>query len=126
MRQGTHLSIMEASDRGKAFCPAISANFEKLDTHNHDGVNSEKVASQSVVKTEVILAEADWVGEQRGFKQTVALPSGFLFDTTDLYFIVSTGARQGQRINPTIVKVNDTSFDVYVTGGNYDLKVIYS
>lgn len=126
MRQGNYLSIMEAADRGAVFCPAISANFETLDTHKHDGLDSEKISAQNITKSEQILTEGSWVADPRGYKQTITLPTGYLYDTTEFKFVVNTGPLAGAQIRPTLVKINDTSCDVHVTFGNYDLKVVFS
>jgi hypothetical protein len=126
MRQEKHLLIPEAGDRGKTFCPSISQNMEILDSHTHNGSDSDKISSENVLKSNIVLAEGDWASNERGFKQSVSLPTGFTFDEVDLVFTINTGPLLGQRITPTIVKTSSSTFDVFVTLGNYDLKVVFS
>ena len=123
MIQGNFLKIPQTGDRGNSFCPALSTNMEVLDTHSHNGVNSEKIASSSITKPEIILASNAWVLDGADYKQTVTLPNGYDFDKTHIKFVISSGDDQGSVIHPTVVKISSSTFSVYVMKA-IELKVL--
>lgn len=126
MIQGTHLKIPVAGDRGSVFGPAISENFETLDTHNHDGNNSPLITSKSIVKSSVNLLSANWVDTGTDYRQLVTLPGGYEFDTSNIKAIITSGTYIGNEFLPTITKVSSTTFYLHCMYGNVDVKVVIS
>lgn len=125
MLQGTYFKIPETGDRGSVFCPAISENFETLDGHNHDGVNSSLVSSKTIEKGTATLLIAEWVLNAQGeYEQEITLASGYAFDTILTKFIIASGPNLGHEIHPTVIKSASNKFKVGVMDNTFDLKVV--
>jgi hypothetical protein len=114
MIQGTFLKIPTQGDKGSSFCPAITEDLTILDSHNHNGTNSEKIAANSINKPELILASNGWVLSGGDYKQTATLPNGYDFDKTNFKFVINSGSEAGSVIHPTVVKKTNSTFDVYI------------
>ena len=113
MITGTHLKIPETGDRGSVAHPAISANFEKLDTHNHNGVNSDRIGTENFTKGSRTVVVADWSVHASGdFVTNITLPSGYEFDDTLLKFVIASGPGSGGEVFPTIVKTDINKFNI--------------
>lgn len=124
MQTGKHFSWPTAGDRGSQFGPVIETAFNTLDTHNHDGLNSEKLAPTNVAKHEEILATANWAQDGEEYKQTFNLPSGYAYDTSLFKFIIASGSLSGIAINPTVTKVTASQIIISCSQGDFDLKVV--
>ena len=125
MQQGEFLKIPETGDRGSVFCPAISENFETLDEHNHDGVNSPLISSKTIEKSTTNLLIAGWTLNAQGeYEQEITLATGYAFDTVLIKCIIASGPYLGYEINPTIIKTGTNKFKVGVLDNTFDLKVV--
>lgn len=125
MQIGDFLKFPETGDRGTVFCPAISENFETLDIHNHNGVNSPLIVSSAISKTEINLLIAGWSLHSSGdYRQLVTLTGDYTFDNSVIKCVIASGSNLGREINPTIEKVTSTTFYVYVYTNTYDLDVV--
>lgn len=112
----------ETGDKGRSFFPALSANAQIQNDHNHQGTDSSKLtaaACESVVTT--ILA-ASWVHLGGGnYRAVVTLPAGLDFDTCYPTFRMTSGAI----LHLTADKINDTSFYAYINDA-IDVLVVYT
>lgn len=77
----------ESGDKGSVFFPALEANFQQLNDHTHNGINSEKLTTtSSVVLTGTVLS-ASWVSVGGGvYRQILTLPSGLQYDQVVVAF----------------------------------------
>lgn len=125
MIQGTYLQIPSPADRGTTFCPAISSNFASLDTHSHNGLDSPLISAKSLAKGTINILSTSWIacGENE-FSQIVTMPSGYLFDSSIIRFIISSGDFVGCEVSLSPKKISTNSFEVYTSFPNLNLKVI--
>lgn len=116
--------IPDAGERGVPLFEIIEENFTRLDSHNHDGVNSPLLTAQAFVGVQQTILAANWVsyGGPIGFyRQLVTVSPGFLFNTTKIAFRTSSG----QFIYPTVERVSNTTYYVYTTDNTQDFIAIY-
>ncbi len=112
----------ETNDKGPAVFPALEADIQQLNDHNHDGANSALLTAQSIVGSPQTLLAANWVALGGGnFKQTVAMLPGFIFDTTTMSF----RDPDGTYIMPSVKKVSPTSFDVFTNDSTINMYILY-
>ena len=124
MIQGSFLKWPSAGDRGASFCVDISNNFSILDTHSHNGTNSPKISMSSAEKGVVNLTLNNWVASGDGYKQVVTLPSGYLFDTSMMKYIIASGVNVGEEVCLTAKKISTNTFEIYTSFPTFDLKVV--
>lgn len=108
-----------APSTGDQFFPAMEENIQRMNDHVHDGTTGAITpnSTQNILK-------ADWVSVSGGaglYSQVVTLPTGRSYDTTDISFRLSTG----EIVNPTVEKVDATSYRVYTNDNTKDYVAIY-
>jgi hypothetical protein len=116
--------IPDAGDRGVPLFQDLEDNFTRLDSHNHDGVNSPLLTAQAFIGVAQTILAANWVtygGPIGHYRQLVSMSPGFLFNTTKIGFRTSAG----QYIYPTVERVSNTSYYLYSTDNTIDFIAIY-
>ncbi len=108
-------------ESGSIFCPALENNIDLDDAHSHDGVTSEKIVGSNITKSTAQATSGSWAADGNGWIQTVSLPSGYSYDTTNIVAKVSDDI-----IYPTIRKVSDTSFSVKVNDNSITVNFLIS
>lgn len=104
-------------DTGDSFFPALAANWDRMSTHDHDGINSAPLIA---VGTLVPLSFAPFGGEGL-YIQELTLPAGRVFDTTQIWFRSSNG-------NAALLDVEKTAtnkFNVITNQPNEQYTVFY-
>lgn len=117
-------SIIQDGDRGSEFCPLLSANWERMDAHKHDGVDSAKIKTSNLEKAAINLDFSGWVVDGDDYVQTVNLPSGYSFDETALRFVCASGTHTGKVLNLRTTKVSSSQFKVYCSFNDFNVKVL--
>jgi hypothetical protein len=86
--------------------PAFERNWQKVNDHTHNGVNSAQIAN-----TTATVSSASWGSDLGGgrYRQLITLPGTMQFDSTRIEVRRSTG----QMAYPTIEKVSATTFYIY-------------
>ena len=116
----------ETGDKGTTFFPALEDNITQLDAHTHDGVTSPKLPSSSVNAVSQTVASGTFADQGNGvYRSLVTMPALLNFDTSIINFEINSGSDIGARFHPTVVRVTDTTFYVYMNSGSTDIKVIY-
>lgn len=114
-----------SGDRGTtAFYTPMENNIQRLNDHTHNGTNSAPLSSQAITGVTQAISAASWVtyGGPTGFyRQLITVSAGFLFDTVQIQFRLSTG----DYIYPTIEKVSATQFYIYITDNTLNLTALY-
>jgi hypothetical protein len=81
-------------------------NWGRVDLHDHDGVNSKKVAIPSFVKVSQSYTAAGWVLIADGiYRQEVTFPVGYLYDNTIIYHQITNGTYADHKWEPRTVKI---------------------
>ena len=108
----------QTNDRGSVVFPALEANWQQVNDHDHNGVNSKKISSASFDKLTQTIAAGSWVLVANGhYRQLVTLPGTNLFDNVTLSFRDDTGAW----VYPTVVKNSSNTYYVYVSNNTLTL-----
>jgi len=116
--------IPNAGDRGVPLFQDLEDNFTRLDSHNHDGVNSPLLTAQAFVGIVATILAANWVtygGPIGHYRQLVTMEPGFVFDNTKIGFRTTSG----QVIYPTVERVTNTTYYVYTTNNSIDYIALY-
>lgn len=110
----------------RGFWQILEDNITQLNSHDHDGTDSEKISPKNLLKSTATLASGSWVSQGGGtYKQTVTVPTGYTVDTMQVKFYVGSGTQTGYEVMPTIRKVTATTFDVFTNDNSVDYVAIY-
>lgn len=113
--------VPSSGERG--FWEALEDNIERDDAHDHDGLNSKKLKAKNFDKDTSTISSDDWDDQGGGtYKQTITLPSGYSMATVTIWFIITS---TGHPVFPTVEKVSNTSYDVYINDNSIGLTAIY-
>ncbi len=106
-------------DAGSVWFPAMEKNIQMLNDHTHNLTDSAQLA----VTTQSILA-ANWTAAPIGgglYQQTITMPSGFLYDVTDMFFRLSTG----EIWFPTIIRLSSSTYQILINDNTLTATVFY-
>lgn len=114
----------DTGDRGSSFFPDLEDNITRINAHEHDGADGEKVKSKNLASTTSTIASANWGADSGGstYSTTVTLPTGVTYENHVLSFIDDA---TGDRIFPTVTKASSTTMTVTVNDNNLDLTIVY-
>ena len=103
--------LPQTGDFGDQWFAALEFDINQMNTHTHNGIDSEKISSISFVSTITTVLAGSFVDQGNGsFKAPVAIPAGALIGT--LAVTVKDPATKDQ-VFLKVVKTTDTTFDVY-------------
>jgi hypothetical protein len=120
--------LPETYDSGAEFFPALEHNIRQMNSHNHDGYNSEQLSAASSVAVVQDILAAGWVGlgndvyRQLVTMPVLAAPLTLSFDTCQI--ALRTAA--GEYLAATIARVSASSYYVYVNDPTLVLKAVYT
>lgn len=113
----------QTGDKGTPLFTALEQNIQRVNDHNHDGVNSPPLTAQSIQGIQDTILAANWVafGPTGHYRQLVTMIAGFNYDTCFMSFRLSSG----DYVTPTVEKFSGTQYYVYTTDNTLDFKVTY-
>lgn len=95
----------QTNDRGVIVFPALEENWQLVNDHDHDGVNSKPINSAFLEKTNVTILSSNWTLDAGGhYTQTITLPLALQVDEVIFTFRLTTG----EQVYPTVSKAADT------------------
>lgn len=113
--------LPDTGDRGSTWFPALESNIQKINDHNHNGSNSEKLTSESVVSTTQQIIPGDWALQGNGlYRATVLMPGSLEFDTKLISLRTNNKIVLGD-----IQRVTANSFYVFVNDNTLTVDVVY-
>ena len=113
----------ETNDKGPVVFPALEFNIARLDAHTHDGSDSAKLSASSITPLTDTILNASWVLVANGiYSQTVTLPGALDYDLIHFDFRLNSDK---SRINPTIERVSDTQYEIFINDNTIDIDVLY-
>lgn len=115
--------LPETGDRGGAFFPALESNIQKLNDHNHNGVNSEKLTAEALLALtdSSSLVPANWVLHSSGiWRAPVTMPGSLLFDESSIELRTNNKV-----LYADIEKITANTFYVYVNDPSLTVTVLY-
>lgn len=112
----------QTNDKGPVVFPAMEANIQQVNDHDHDGANSKQLSAIAVAGQAVSVLAANWVAVGDGqYRQQVTLPAGFDFDKVYISFRLASG----DYVYPTILKVSATQYWVYTNDNSLTYTAVY-
>ena len=114
--------IPQNTDRGPVVFPALEDNIQRLNDHDHDGVNSKPLTPVAVAATAVTIIAANWVFVSTGiYKQVVTVPVGYDYDKIHKEFRLADGSE----LTPSLKRLSATQFEIYVNDNTLDIGIYY-
>lgn len=106
----------------------ITANWNRLNGHTHDGVSSAKIAPTAITKATQDVLAASWSATSGGlYTQTVTLPAGYLFSTgLSIKFYVYTGGNITDELAINPVRLSDSTYSLEINDNTVALKAVYA
>ncbi len=112
----------QSGDKGPVVFPALEANFQQQNDHNHDGANSAPLSAKAIIVDTQTLLAAAWVSVGDGqYRQLVTMLAGYDFDKTSIGFRLPAG----HYLYPTVERVGATQFYVYTNDNTTDYIAVY-
>jgi len=106
------------------WCPSQHFNWDRIDTHNHDGVNSAPITTVISTKSYVHLLAAGWVAVADGiYKQSTTVPYGAYYHNVIIQFFEEAGDILELETKFTGPLVGQ--FDVYCNDNSLNVLVIF-
>jgi hypothetical protein len=69
--------LPQTGDFGSIWFPAMEDNIQQMNSHNHDGINSEKISGVALQASTVTVLAASFIDQGNGyFRATVNTPGG--------------------------------------------------
>ncbi len=106
-------------DTGDVFFSRMADNCDWMNDHTHNGSNSKLLAS-----TTQAISSASWALAPIGgglYVQTIAMPAGFLYDSCQMWFKLSSN----EYVYPSIERVSNTSYKVYTNDNSLNYVANY-
>lgn len=72
--------LPENGDFGDVWFPALEDNITRLNSHDHDGLNSNKLESKNIKATNETILGASFTASGNAFRTLITMPTGLLFD----------------------------------------------
>lgn len=102
----------QTNDKANVVFPALEANFQQLNDHDHDGSNSKKLDGASMESTVVTVTSAGWSALGDGYyEQTVNVPTGIDYDKATVQVKLSTG----EIFYPKVTRVSAAQIKIQVS-----------
>ena len=122
--------IMDVGDKAKGtngWFESINFNFERLDGHDHDGVNSALLSFASFSPFTGTILAAGWTVSGSGYKQTVTVPAGVTeINNYNVKFIFTAPSGVvGEIAYLDYKRISATTFDVYCNDNTAAFTVLY-
>jgi hypothetical protein len=115
----------QTGDKGSVFFPDLEFNIQRINDHDHDGVNSKKIPLSSIdVPTHTVLA-AGWAaipGELGSFSQDVTVPANVNLTRNVPRFVK---ALTGEILSLSVIILTPTTYTVFINDNSVDLQVTY-
>lgn len=94
---------------------AVVFNFERLDEHDHDGINSPLISSASFATSTSTIAAVGWSASGSGYKQTITVPGAVTeINNYNVKFVFTAPVGQvGQVALLNYKRLTATTYEVY-------------
>jgi hypothetical protein len=110
-------------DRGSYFWDALKDNITLDDAHSHNGVNSIQLATTALSTGASAVTNSGWTADGDWFYKTVTMPTGYEWGACQISFFLISDSNQ---IFPRTVRVNSTSYKLYMPVDNAAVDVLYT
>lgn len=122
------IRIPQNKDGGVVWAKALEHNWENVYvTHNHNGVNSEKLSIDSLDRKSTLIRPVDWTNHSNGsgYIQNVSLPSGLSLDKVEPIFYINSGPERFKRVHPQVNPLSLTTYELIINDSSLELVALY-
>lgn len=112
-------------DRG-TWWTDLNSNTQRLNDHTHDGNDSEPIPTSNLTKGSLSVSAASWAavaGQAGTYRQLCTHATGYSFPTACMTFYLTSS---GHQIFPSIEKVSNSTFYIYINDNTLDVVVKYA
>jgi hypothetical protein len=114
--------IPESNEKGAVVFPAMEDNIQRMNDHDHLGVNSKPLTPAAFPATVQVLLAGSWSLVADGiYKQTATVPAGLDYDLTSKEFRLS----DGDLFYPTVNRLSNLQFEVFINDPTQAVTVAY-
>ncbi len=111
----------DTGDRGNTFFTDLEDNITRVNSHDHDGSNSEPINTKNLSKDSQTISSGSWSLVSDGiYRQLVTVPSGHTVDDMVPKFTIDDDI-----YHPTIEKASTTTYYIYINDNTKDVVVKY-
>jgi hypothetical protein len=110
-------------DPGSTFWDSLELDIQMLNDHTHDGANSAKLSSSSVIATKQNISSGSWAAFGTGYRQLVTMPGALQYD--DYLIIFKLNASPYQQMLLTTEKVSSNTYYVYCNDNTVNITAYY-
>jgi len=110
-------------DKGQQHFDAMEANWQQINDHSHEGVDSTKLGSAALLHSNQAVSSAGWASVGNGiYRQAVSVVGGLAYES---YEVVFRNSANGDRLYLDTEKIGVSQFYVYCNDNTVDLNVLY-
>jgi len=114
--------IPETTERGSIVFPALEANIQRVNDHDHLGGNSAPLTPAALIATSQSLLAGSWSLVANGiYKQVVTMPAGLNYDYTLREFRLADNSQ----FHPTVNRLSTLQYEVFINDPSQNVTVIY-
>jgi hypothetical protein len=110
-------------DRGAYFWDALKDNVALDDAHSHDGVDSPQLSTTALSTGASAVTNSGWTADGDWYYKTITMPTGYEWGSCQMSFFLNS---DGNQIFPQTVRVNSTSYKLYMPVSNVAVDVLYT
>lgn len=116
--------LPETDDKASVVFPALEDNITRLNSHDHDGVNSAPLSGTAIRSSVVAVPSGSWSADLGGgyYSQNVNVPTGLDFDEATIQVKTSTG----EVVWPKITRVSSSQITITVSDNTLDLEAFFN
>ena len=107
-------------EKGDPVFDALESNIDQLNSHKHNGTNSDRVDSYNMTRSQVAVTSAGWSASGNLFRKTVNLPTGFTVANGSEYrkaiikfYVTTSPGITDEECFPKTEFISNTSFYLY-------------
>lgn len=122
--------LPEAGDRAKGasgWYASMEFNISRLDTHDHDGVDSAALPMSNIAPYTGTITAVGWSVDGGGYKQTITVPAGVTeINNYNVKFIFTAPAgKVGEIADLGYKRLTATTYEVYCNDNTAAFTALY-
>lgn len=105
---------------------SVEFDVDRVDSHNHDGINSRLLSSTAIPTETVSVLAAGWVADGPAYKQTVTMPAAVsdINDFSVRFYHTAPVAEVGKNAQLAWKRVTATTVEVYCSDNTAEFVMV--
>lgn len=114
----------DTGDKGSALFTALEDNITRLDAHDHDGTDSDRIDGFDLRRGSISVTNSGWSASGAYYKKTITLPAGYSsangsdYTKAQIRFFFSGGTYDKQELFPKTNYLTATTFELFSIANN--------